>query len=78
MISPLLYYTLDLEESPQPPDLEDRLANDNADDEQVPPLDTAVGALGSVSVGALTDDNVALFILDRLEKIGKMADYGGC
>lgn len=53
-----LYYSLHLEEAPQPPDLEDRLANDDTNDKDVPPLDTAVCALGSVAMGALADDNV--------------------
>jgi hypothetical protein len=55
---------LDLEETPQPPDLEDRLANDNTNDEQVPPLDATVGALGRVPVGALADNDVRLLVPD--------------
>lgn len=58
---------LDLKESPEPPDLEDALANDNTDNKQVPPLDSAVGALGRVTVGALTNNDIALLILDPLQ-----------
>ena len=64
-----LHDPLDLEEPPQPPDLEDRLADDDADDEDVPPLDPAVCALGGVSVGALADDNVRLLVLDLGEDL---------
>ena len=32
-------HALDLEEAPQPPDLEKGLADDDANDEEVPPLD---------------------------------------
>lgn len=59
-----LDHTLDLKEASQPPDLEYRLANDDANDKHVPPLDSAVGALGGVSVGALTDNDVLLLVLD--------------
>lgn len=53
-----LNHTLDLEEATEPPDLEESLANDNTDDEHVPPLDTGVGAFGGVAVGALAHDDV--------------------
>lgn len=69
-----LYHTLDLEEATQPPDLEERLADDNADDKQVPPLHAGVGALGGVAVGAFADDNVALLILDLGEEFGEELD----
>jgi len=55
-----------LKESPQPPDLEDTFSNDNTNDKQIPPLDSGVGALGRVTVGALTQDNVTLLVLDHL------------
>ena len=71
---PPLNNPLYLKEPPQPPNLEHTLANDNADDENVPPLDSAVGALGRVTVGALADDNVALLILYPLEKLRKLAN----
>ncbi len=53
-----LYHPLDLEEPPQPPDLEEGLADDNADDEYIPPLYPAVCALGGVTVCALSEDDV--------------------
>ena len=65
---------LDLKEASQPPDLEERLANDNTDNKHVPPLDSAVCALGGVSVGALTDDDVLLLILDLGKEFGQFAD----
>ena len=71
---PSLYDALDLEEAPQPPNLEEGLADDDADDEHVPPLDSVVGALGRVSVGALADDNVLLLVLDLGEELGETTD----
>ena len=43
--------------------------DDDADDEDVPPLDSTVCALGSVSVGALANNNVRLLILDLGENL---------
>jgi len=63
-----------LEGSAEPPDLEERLADDNADDKHVPPLDTAVGALGGVAVGSLAHDDVGLFVFNLVEEIGEFAD----
>lgn len=62
-------HALDLEEAPQPPDLEEGLADDDADDEEVPPLDAGVCALGGVAVGALADDDVLLLVLDLGEEL---------
>lgn len=70
-----LYHALHLEEPSEPPDLEDRLANDDANNEQVPPLDSAVGALGRVSVGALSQDNIRLLVLDGVKEIREFADW---
>lgn len=56
--------TLDLEEASQPPNLEERLANHDTNNKEIPPLDAAVCALGGVAVGAFTDDNVLLLVLD--------------
>lgn len=72
------YHSLHFEESPEPPDLEDRLPNDNSDDEDVPPLHSAVGALCGIPVGALADYDVRLLILDLGEDLGKLADYITC
>lgn len=69
-----LYDALDLEEASQPPNLEDRLANDNAEDEKVPPLDACVGALGGVAVGAFAHDDVLLLVLDLGKEVGEFAD----
>lgn len=73
-VSSFLHNPLHLEKSPQPPDLEDRLAHDDAQDENVPPLDPAVGALGRVAVGALADDNVLLLVPDLGENLGEFLD----
>lgn len=72
----VLYNPLDLEEATKPPDLEEGLANDKADDKEIPPLDACVGALGGVAVGALTDDDVLLLVLDLGEEVGEGADWG--
>ena len=60
---------LDLEETLQPPDLEGALSDEDPHLEDAPPLDAGVRALGSVTVRALADDNVALLILDLGEKL---------
>ncbi len=70
--------TLDLEEATEPPDLEEGLADDDANNEKVPPLDAAVCALGSVAVGAFAEDNVLLLVLDLVEEIGKALHWRGC
>lgn len=66
---------LDLEEAAEPPDLEEGLANDNANDENVPPLDSGVCALSGVAVGALTHDNVLLLVLDLVKELREALDY---
>ncbi len=53
-----------LEESFQPPDLKDTLADQDSHLEYTPPLHSCVCALGSVAVGSFADYNVRLFILD--------------
>ena len=72
-----LYNPFDLEEAAEPPDLEDRLPDDNAEDEDVPPFDSGVCAFGRVAVGSLTHDNVGLFIFDLSEELLKLLDYLG-
>lgn len=67
--------TLNLEEATEPPDLEERFANNNADDEQVPPLDSGVCAFGGVAVGTFAEDNVLLFVLDLGKEFGELADW---
>jgi hypothetical protein len=54
--------------------VEDALADDDAHLEDAPPLDAGVGALGGVAVGALADDDVALFVLDLGEEFGELLD----
>jgi hypothetical protein len=73
-LSSSLDHALDLEEASQPPDLEERLANNDTNNEHVPPLDSAVCALGGVSVGALTDNDILLLVLDLGKEIGQFAD----
>ncbi len=70
--------TLDLKETTEPPDLEEGLADDDANDENVPPLDTAVCALGGVAVGAFAEDNVLLLVLDLGEELGEALHCSGC
>jgi hypothetical protein len=53
-----------LEEPLQPPHLEDALSDQNTELEYRPPLDSCIGALGGVSMGALPDDNVCLLVFD--------------
>lgn len=61
-----------LEEPPQPPDLEDALANNDANDEQVPPFHPAVGALRRVAVSTLAHDDVALLVLNPLQQLRQL------
>lgn len=65
--------TLDLKEPSQPPDLKDALANDDTNDKKIPPLDSTVGALSRVTVGALADNNIALLILYHLQHLEQLA-----
>lgn len=69
-----LHYPLDLKEPSQPPDLENRLANDHAQNKDVPPLDAAIRALGGVAVGALAHDDIRLLVLDLGEEVGEFLD----
>lgn len=69
---------LDLEESLQPPDLENTLADDNAHLENAPPLDARVGAFGGVTVCALADYDIALLVLDLGEELGELLDCTWC
>lgn len=63
-----------LEESLQPPDLEYTLAQQHSQLENTPPLDTSIGGFGRVSMGALTDDDVGLFIFHLVQKFGEFLD----
>ena len=63
-----------LEKPLQPPHLEDTIPGENQDLEDAPPLDTRVGALGRVPVGALANNNVALLVLDLRNEFCHLAD----
>lgn len=78
MLRKRLDNALDLKEATQPPDLEEGLADDDANDENVPPLDAGVCRLGRVAVGALADDNVLLLILDLRQELGKALNCIDC
>ena len=58
----LLHETLDLEEALDPPDLEDALADEQAQLEDAPPFYAGVCRFGSVAVGAFADDDVGLLV----------------
>lgn len=68
---------LDLKEAAEPPDLEETLADDDADDEEIPPLDSGVGALGRIAVVALAENDVLLLVLDLGQELGEAADWKG-
>lgn len=53
-----------LEESLEPPHLENALSDQHSQLEDTPPLHTGVGALGRVPVNPLSHDNVRLLILN--------------
>ena len=53
-----------LEEPLEPPDLKDTLTNQNDELKDAPPLDARVGALSSIPMHSLADNDVALFVLD--------------
>jgi len=53
-----------LEESLQPPDLEDAFADQNSHLENAPPLDSGICAFCGISVGSFTDNDVGLLVLD--------------
>jgi hypothetical protein len=53
-----------LEEPLQPPHLESAVCAEDENLEDAPPLDAGIGALGGVPVCPLTDNNVALLVLD--------------
>ena len=64
----------DLKETLQPPDLEDTLSNQDSQLKDAPPFDTGIGALGSVSVHALPDDNITLLVADLGEQLAETAN----
>lgn len=64
-----------LKETLQPPNLEDTLSDDNSQLEDAPPLHTAIGALGGVTVHSLAHNNVSLFIPHLGDSLRKLANY---
>lgn len=60
-----------LEESLQPPDLEDTLTNEHGKLENAPPLHSGVCALRCVPMYPLSNDNVRLFILHLSQSLGE-------
>lgn len=48
----------------QPPDLEPAIGTEHEKLEDAPPLDSRVGALSSIPVCPLANDDVALLVLD--------------
>lgn len=63
-----------LEESLEPPHLENTLSDQHSQLEDTPPLHTGVGALGRVPVNPLSHDNVRLLILNLCQGLGQLAD----
>lgn len=59
-----------LKKALQPPDLKDALADQHAELEDGPPFDARIGGFGGVAVGALTDDDVGLFVFDLVKQVG--------
>lgn len=64
-----------LKETLQPPNLEDTLSDDNGQLEDAPPLHTAIGALGGVTVHSLAHNNVSLLIPHLGDSLRKLANY---
>jgi hypothetical protein len=59
-----------LEESFQPPDLEDTFANQNSHLEHTPPLHSRICAFGSVPVGSFSENDVRLLVFHLGKKFG--------
>lgn len=64
-----------LEESLEPPHLENTLADQHSQLEDTPPLHPGVGALGRVPVNPLSHNNVRLLILNLCQSLRELADY---
>lgn len=62
------------EEPLQPPDLEDALPNQDSQLKYAPPLDPSIRAFSSIAVGAFTDNDVRLLILDLIQKLRELFD----
>lgn len=64
-----------LEESLQPPHLEDTLSDKHGKLKDTPPLHSRVGALRCVPVYPLSNHNVRLFILNLSQSLRESTDY---
>lgn len=56
----------------QPPDLKDALPNQDSQLKYTPPFDPSIRAFSSIAVGAFTDNDVRLFILDLIQELGEL------
>jgi hypothetical protein len=65
----------DLEESFEPPNLEDTLSYQHTQLEDGPPFDSGVGALCGISMCSFSDNNVSLFVLDLRQGFGQSSNY---
>ena len=63
-----------LEESLQPPDLEDTFTSQYTHLEDTPPLYSGIGALSGISVGSFPDNDIRLLILDLGKELGELAN----
>ena len=64
-----------LEESFQPPYLEDTFANQYSHLEDAPPFDSAICALCRVSVGSLAHYDIGLFVFNLCEEFGQLSNW---
>ncbi len=63
-----------LEESFQPPNLEDTFAHQNSHLEYTPPFNSGICAFGSVSVGSFSDNYVRLLVFHLGEEFGQLSN----
>lgn len=64
-----------LEESLQPPDLENTLSDNHGQLEDTPPLNPRIGALCRVPVHAFTNHDIRLFVFDLGEGFRETTNY---
>lgn len=69
-----LNQSLDLKESLEVVDLEQRVDSNDNELQNVPPLDSGVCGLGSVSVGSLSNNNVALLVSHLLHVLVELGN----
>lgn len=68
-----IWYASYLEESLQPPDLENTLPNQDHQLEHAPPLHSRIGTLGSISMRTLADNDVGLLVFHMGNLVGQLA-----